>query len=536
MSTAVPPPPLWSAPCHTPQVTVVTKVVAVQHDPAALSPAAIAAALNGAGLQAALMASGSHAASPVPLGSSSSSPSPNPGGLPSHHRLQGSHEQQQQELRRGASQDADWLVAAWAARPAWTPPLTVVLCGFLLLLSFLSAIPHPAFKAFEVLALLAAAVGVPPVLRKAYHGLRAGLVDMNTLLLVALVGAVGLNDWSEAGTLVFLFTLAEWLEERCVGRAAHALEDMLRLQPEQATLIEEGAATPGSTTRSTAAAAAGGVCKDGCCGAGAKGGALSLTAVAANSTSAAAVAALGGCMQPGCCIPSPEQQQQQQKGACCAPGGCCATGACGDVAPSSPRGGRATRVVAAASISAGMLVLVRPGDKVPVDGVVEKGASVLDESMLTGESRPVTKQAGSQVMSGTVNCGSSSLEVRASAAAADSTVARLSQLISEASAARCKRDRFVEAFAKYYTPVVTLLAAAIVIGGVAADASAWRHWCYTALVVLVTACPCALVISTPVASVAGIACAAKKVRVVVLGPGDPLVAARRKQCCRAVLC
>lgn len=142
----------------------------------------------------------------------------------------------------------------------------------------------------------------------------------------------------------------------------------------------------------------------------------------------------------------------------------------------------------------GVLVLVRPGDKVPVDGTIEHGTSVLDESMITGESKPVTKIPGGSVLAGTINCGSVALHVRATAAAGDSTVARLGALMEAAAASKSKHDMRVELFARYYTPAIVLTALLVAAVGSAVQPADWRHWTYMSLVVLVTGCPCECVV------------------------------------------
>jgi Cd2+/Zn2+-exporting ATPase len=183
-----------------------------------------------------------------------------------------------------------------------------------------------------------------------------------------------------------------------------------------------------------------------------------------------------------------------------------------------------------AQLQAGVLVLVRPGDKVPVDGTIEAGTSVLDESMVTGESKPVTKSVGQAVLAGTVNSGSTALRVRATAAAGDSTVARLATLMEAAAASKSRHDMAVEAFAKYYTPLVVLVALLTVGLGAVLQPAAWRHWAYLSLVVLVTGCPCALVISTPVASVAGLTRAARRVSGLIQRISSAN-ACRKRVCC-----
>jgi Cd2+/Zn2+-exporting ATPase len=146
--------------------------------------------------------------------------------------------------------------------------------------------------------------------------------------------------------------------------------------------------------------------------------------------------------------------------------------------------------VPVSEIGVGVLVLVRPGDKVPVDGTIEHGTSVLDESMITGESKPVTKTLGDAVLAGTINSGGVSLRVRSTAAAGDSTVARLGALMEAAASSKSRHERHVELFARYYTPAVVLAALLVAALGSAVQPAAWRHWTYMSLVVLVTGCPC----------------------------------------------
>jgi len=155
-------------------------------------------------------------------------------------------------------------------------------------------------------------------------------------------------------------------------------------------------------------------------------------------------------------------------------------------------------------------LIVRPGDRVPVDGVVVEGSSTLDESMLTGETRPVLKKVNAKVTSGTINCGHASLRIRATATADDSTVAALSKLIEQASLQKSRTARLVERFSKVYTPVVVTGALGLVIIPLSVGVDNIDDWIYLALVLLVTACPCALVISTPVTTVCGISRAARE--------------------------
>lgn len=155
----------------------------------------------------------------------------------------------------------------------------------------------------------------------------------------------------------------------------------------------------------------------------------------------------------------------------------------------------------------GATVLVRPGEKVPLDGIVTKGETSINQASITGESIPVGKSEGDVVFAGTIN-EEGAFEFKCSKVASDSTLARIMHMVEEAQSRRATAEQWVEKFARYYTPAMMLLAFAVAIlpplfGG------SWSQWLYQALVMLVIACPCALVISTPVSIVAGVAAAAR---------------------------
>jgi len=165
--------------------------------------------------------------------------------------------------------------------------------------------------------------------------------------------------------------------------------------------------------------------------------------------------------------------------------------------------------VEAEAIQVGETVLVRPGDVVPLDGVVSAGASAVNEAALTGESVPVPKGGGDLVFGGTVNQGGV-LEVKVTAVAGDSAVAKLVRLVEEAQAARSSSERAVETFAKHYTPLVVLVAFLIATTPYVFAGATGPGYVYMACVLLVVACPCALVLSTPVVSVCGLTKAARR--------------------------
>lgn len=356
---------------------MISKLVTITHDPASVSPAALTAALNGVGLRARLLAGGRHGE-----GAAAAS-----------------------EVARGGS----------GLCGSWQPPWQVLVSGALVAVSTAGMLaPQPVSGLLEFAGLAAALLGVPPVADKAMSSLRGRVLDINSLMLIACAGALALGDWTEAGALVWLFGVAEWLEAKCMGRAAGAIEAVLRLQPETALLLEPPAAKAGGC------ASAGGCTGGGCC-----------APAAAVSPAPESTLSLGGGGSP-----------RKAPAVLCSAGG----------SPHKSSAGRSTgggagagfSRVPASQLQPGDLVLVRPGDKVPADGTVLAGSSSMDESMLSGESRPRAKQPGDAALAGTVNAGVAALTVRVDAAPEDSTVARLGALIESAGQSKSRRDRAIE--------------------------------------------------------------------------------------------
>ncbi|CAJ0689312.1 putative cadmium-transporting ATPase [Ralstonia mannitolilytica] len=182
------------------------------------------------------------------------------------------------------------------------------------------------------------------------------------------------------------------------------------------------------------------------------------------------------------------------------------------------------RDVAVGSVAIGARLRVRTGSRVPVDARIVSGRAALDESPVTGESLPVEKTVGDTILAGTI-VTDGVVEAQATAAAADSTLARIAGAIQEAQSQRAPTQRFVDRFSSVYTPAVMLLALAVAIVGPLVTADGWLAWTYRALVLLVIACPCALVISTPVTVVSGLAAAAR--RGIVVKGGVYLESGRR---------
>ena len=153
-------------------------------------------------------------------------------------------------------------------------------------------------------------------------------------------------------------------------------------------------------------------------------------------------------------------------------------------------------------------VLVRPGERLPLDGTVAEGRSSVDESALTGESVPVDKEPGDAVFAGTLNA-QGALTVRVTARATESTLSRIAQLVSDAQGSRAPSERFVDRFARIYTPLVFVAAILVALVPTLAGGDA-DTWIYRALALLIVACPCALVISVPVSVVSAIGGAARR--------------------------
>jgi Cd2+/Zn2+-exporting ATPase len=253
------------------------------------------------------------------------------------------------------------------------------------------------------------ACGSALTLRRALAAARGFALDINVLMLVAVIGAMALRQWSEAATVIFLFALAQLLESRSMERARHAIRELMNLAPGEALVRRDGT----------------------------------------------------------------DQR------------------------------------VRAEEVIVGETILVRPGEKIPLDGRVIAGASHVDQAPITGESQPAEKHAGSEVFAGTIN-GTGALEIAVTRVGHDTTLGRIISLVEVAQAERAPAQAFVERFARTYTPAVLALAFAVAVVPPIALAQPLTPWIYRALVLLVISCPCALVISTPVSIVSALAGAARR--------------------------
>lgn len=265
--------------------------------------------------------------------------------------------------------------------------------------------PWPAAIAYTV----AIAAAWRFVLPKAWSSLRRLRLDMNVLMTVAVIGAVGLGEWLEGAAVAVLFAISHLLETWSVNRARRAIQSLMELSPERARVLQE----------------------DG-----------------------------------------------------------------------------SERELAVEDVEVGSRIIIRPGEKLPLDGEVVEGETTVNQAPITGESAPIDKSPGDEVFAGTVN-QDGAVTVKVTKAAGDTVLAGVIRLVEQAQSRRSQSEQFVETFARYYTPAVVIGAVLLCIVPPLFFGAAWSAWFYRALVLLVIACPCALVISTPVSVVSGLAAAAR---------------------------
>jgi Zn2+/Cd2+-exporting ATPase len=276
-----------------------------------------------------------------------------------------------------AGQALDWLGGGWAV----TVPLYVT----------------------------AIAAGGVHTARRGWSSLRARTLDINALMLVAVVGAAAIGQWSEAAAVVFLFALAQWLETRSMDRARHAIRSLMDLAPIDALVRRDG---------------------------------------------------------------------REQR-------------------------------VTVDDLAVGDTIIVKPGERIPIDGRVAAGETDVNQAPITGESLPVDKRPGDDVFAGTIN-GHGAVEILVTKLRRDTAMARIINLVEVAQAQRAPSQTFVERFARVYTPAVIAAAALVAVVPPLLLGLPFGDWLYRALVLLVISCPCALVISTPVSIVSALAGAARR--------------------------
>lgn len=260
-----------------------------------------------------------------------------------------------------------------------------------------------------VLAVLAIVLTGTSTYRKGWVAVRQRTLNINALMTIAVTGAMLIGQWPEAAMVMFLFAVAEAIEARSLARARHAVESLMAMAPETATVQVAGRWT----------------------------------------------------------------------------------------------------TVAAAAVPINSLLRVRPGERLALDGQLIAGNATVDQAPITGESVPVEKTPGDALFAGSIN-QDGEFEYRTTATADGSTLARIVRAVQEAQATQAPTQRFVDRFSAWYTPIVVIAALLIAVLPPLLGYGAWLDWVYRALVMLVVACPCALVISTPVTVVSGLTAAARR--------------------------
>ncbi|CAA0842206.1 Cadmium/zinc-transporting ATPase HMA2 [Striga hermonthica] len=246
------------------------------------------------------------------------------------------------------------------------------------------------------LALGSVLVGIPPIILKAFAAVRNLRLDINILVLITVSGSLALHDYWEAATIVFLFTISEWLESRASHKANAVMSSLISVVPQKAVLVETG------------------------------------------------------------------------------------------------------EEINADEVKLNTIIAVKPGETIPIDGIVVEGNCEVDEKILTGESFPVPKQKDSTVWASTINLNGY-ISVKTTAMSEDCVVARMAKIVEEAQNKKSRTQRFMDKCAKYYTPAIVLVSVFLAIVPFVFRVKNKKEWFHLALVVLVSGCPCALLLSTPVA-------------------------------------
>ena len=261
----------------------------------------------------------------------------------------------------------------------------------------------------EGLLIAATVVGSVFPAQRAWQSILRRSLDINVLMVIAVIGALIIGEYEEAAMVVTLFAAAQWLEAQSLDRARKAIGRLIELAPSD-VLVRDGAGE---------------------------------------------------------------------------------------------------RSIAIDRVDPGSLMIVRPGEKFALDGIVRSGRSDVNQAPITGESLPVEKSEGDEVFAGTIN-GHGALTVAVTRRRRDTTLARIVHLVEAAQAKRAPLQQFIDRFAAWYTPSIVILALLVAAVPLIVPGQTFDTWIYRALVLLVVSCPCALVISTPVSIVSALAGAARQ--------------------------
>ncbi len=339
-----------------------------------------------------------------------------------------------------------YLLARWETRLA-------VIGGAIILLALALALVVGrthwfAPTAIDSLYIVAMLVALYPIARSGLNNLRINHdFNINLLMTIAAIGAVLIGETSEAAMVIFLFAISEALEGYTADRARDSLRGLMELAPARAIRLRRVAGVSN-----------------------------------AGDNMIPVVPILDSGDLAGRPYHAPDYHEES---------------------------------VPVEQLVPGDTILVKPGERVAMDGVVTAGESGVNQAPITGESIPVHKSTGSEVYAGTIN-GGGALEVHVTRLAADNTLSRIIQLVEEAQSVRAPSQRLIDRFAHYYTPAVAFIALLVatipplLFNAPFYDTPDSHGWLYRALALLVIACPCALVISTPVTVISAITAAARR--------------------------
>ncbi len=294
---------------------------------------------------------------------------------------------------------------------------------------------------FDATAVGALLLAGMPVARSAWRSLRLNReITINFLMTIAAIGAVVIGAYTEAGLVMVLFAIGEALEGYTAARARDAIRSLSAVAPAEASLLRPRFSLDSSNS--------------------------SQLAVGSGQSDHLPLTAHG--------LPASSDWAEKR--------------------------------VSIAELKVGDRILVRPGERIAMDGRILSGYSSVNQAPITGESQPVEKQPGDEVLASTIN-GQGALQVEVTHLAADNTISRLIQMVADAQERRANAQRFVDRFARIYTPAVVVVAFLVaVLPPLLWGAPFWGEgaWLYRGLALLVVACPCALVISTPVSIISAI--------------------------------
>ncbi|RKL67017.1 cadmium-translocating P-type ATPase [Salipaludibacillus neizhouensis] len=284
----------------------------------------------------------------------------------------------------------------------------ITLSGILIALGFIGSYNGiPLFMSTILYAIAIVISGYKPV-KSAFYAVKSRSLDMNVLMSVAAIGAALIGEWFEGATVVWLFALGTFLQNRSIEQTRRSIHNLMDLAPSEAWIKVESEL-----------------------------------------------------------VKKPVED-----------------------------------------IPVGKIIVIKPGDRIPLDGEIIQGETSVNQAPITGESIPVDKMIGDAVYAGTIN-ESGSLEVRVTKLVEETTIAKIIHLVEEAQEQKAPTQAFIDKFASIYTPIVFILAFVVIILPPLFGFGTWGEWVYKGLALLVVACPCALVISTPVAIVSAIGNAAK---------------------------